>query len=379
MIQRRLLLFVVSALCIYTTSCSFVVPSRSISHHHPLQIQNRLLFSLDSPQPPPSIRMTHSQIRHWPSLPKNDNLETMSDGTQEDDSHRHGRHPQKQVLPSMSSDVNINNDNINKEIEHYDSSSGFNSVLLLNFVAIIWGTQHSIIKTVVQDCDASAFSLARFGLATILASPYTPSIAPFLKRLSTNLVANDIAQEEKGQASNKDDFLAWKWGLEMGLWMFLGYALQAVGLEYTTAQRSGFLLYLNVKFVPFFARLLFGRDISLATWGSALAALVGTGLIAYDGTMIAWNVGDWLSIAAAAASAMFILRLESASNAVKDSSALNATSLWVVTFASFVWCILEGIHFPFDVDVASSSSLATAWSLSNQGAFAFMTNSLATT
>lgn len=54
----------------------------------------------------------------------------------------------------------------------------------------------------------------------------------------------------------------------MGFWMLLGYAFQAIGLEYTTAQRSGFLLYLNVKFVPFFAKVLLDRSISVLTWAS---------------------------------------------------------------------------------------------------------------
>ena len=70
--------------------------------------------------------------------------------------------------------------------------------------------------------------------------------------------------------------MVWRWGVEMGLWMFLGFAFQAIGLEYTTAQRSGFLLYLNVKFVPFLAFLLLGRHISAATWASALAAVAGS-------------------------------------------------------------------------------------------------------
>lgn len=246
------------------------------------------------------------------------------------------------------------------------------SVALLNLVAVIWGTQHSVIKTVVDDCDASAFSLARFGLGAILASRYTPPIGPAIRRLagvegpsvSESKKADD---EEAGVAATvgvsatdgevskeaEEAALAWRWGLEMGTWMFLGYAFQAVGLAFTTAQRSGFLLYLNVKFVPFFARILFGRDISAATWASAFTALAGTALLSYDGSDLSLNVGDLWSVAAAAASAMFILRLESASGAVKDSSALNAASLWVVAAASLVWTIGKGIASPPSPDIGA--------------------------
>ena len=233
------------------------------------------------------------------------------------------------------------------------------AVALLNTVAIIWGTQHAVIKTVVDDCDPSAFSFARFGLAVGLVLPYMPSLRPVFDKLMTSEStcnngniegsASDNAGsmdestngDIEGSTSDNADLVAWRWGLEMGFWMFCGYAFQAIGLLNTTAQRSGFLLYLNVKFVPFFARILFGREISIPTWASALTALVGTALLSFDGTTAALNVGDLWSIAAAAASAMFILRLESASAAVPDSSALNAACLSVVTAGSLVWTIGE--------------------------------------
>ena len=51
------------------------------------------------------------------------------------------------------------------------------SVLLLNMVAVLWGSQHAVIKTVVQDSDAGAFTLLRFGLAALFAAPYTPGLS----------------------------------------------------------------------------------------------------------------------------------------------------------------------------------------------------------
>jgi drug/metabolite transporter (DMT)-like permease len=102
-------------------------------------------------------------------------------------------------------------------------------------------------------------------------------------------------------------------------------------------------LYLNVKLVPFFAFVLLGRKISVPTWISAFTALTGTGLLAYDGSSLGLNVGDAWSIAAAAASAMFILRLEAATAAVPNSAALNASCLWVVAVASAFWSASLGL------------------------------------
>jgi len=204
------------------------------------------------------------------------------------------------------------------------------SVLLLNLVAILWGTQHAVIKLVVDDSDVAAWSLTRFGLAALLAAPFTPGLVS-LKKESTD------------HNNSTTTATTWRWGAEMGLYMFLGYAFQAIGLESTTAQRSGFLLYLNVKFVPFLARILLGRSISIPTWISAFTAFVGTALLSWDGSHPSFNVGDVWSIAAALASAMFILRLERASNVVQDSAALNSATLWIVTLLSFVWCTLHSV------------------------------------
>lgn len=204
------------------------------------------------------------------------------------------------------------------------------SIFLLNLVAIIWGSQHAVIKMVVQDSQAGPFTLLRFGLAALIASPYTPGLSKL-----KNLIAS--APED-----DKEDWNAWRWGAEMGMWMFLGFSFQAIGLNFTTAQRSGFLLYLNVKFVPFFARVLFGRDISWPTWISAFTAFLGTALLALDGSSVTFNQGDVWTIAAAMSSAMFILRLEDASKQVPDSAQLNAACLWVVTILAAVWSFVQG-------------------------------------
>ena len=266
------------------------------------------------------------------------------------------------------------------------SSSGLSSfilgmppraILALNAVAIIWGSQHAIIKLVVDDSDAGCFTFLRFGIGALIASVPLILAKQEQQQTSTDTVggasttAARVAELGSGDslslsnsngntqadtsisiASNngkatttvdsQNAMTVWRWGGEMGFWMFLGFAFQAIGLATTTAQRSGFLLYLNVKFVPFFAFVLLGRQISLSTWLSALTAFAGTALLAYDGTSWSLNPGDLWSIAAAAASAMYILRLDVASKAVGDNNSvqLNAACLWVVTLLSGIWSLV---------------------------------------
>jgi len=188
---------------------------------------------------------------------------------------------------------------------------------------------------------AAYFTLARFSLAALLAARYTPGLFVEDDEDDNNaLVQSQSTTLEEKASQTKDINLAWKYGAELGIYMFLGYGFQAIGLQTTTASRSGFLLYLNVKLVPFFAFLLFGKTIQRSTWVSALVAFAGTALLALDNASDAsFTVGDLWSIAAAAASALFILRMEAASKAVQKSSELNAANLWTVAFLSLVWTV----------------------------------------
>lgn len=208
------------------------------------------------------------------------------------------------------------------------------AIVWLNIIAVLWGSQHSVIKLVLDHgtIPPGPLLLLRFGLAALLASPYTPPLT-------------SDRQDTTGAAT------AWRWGLEMGFWMFLGFLLQAIGLQYTTAQKSGFLLYLNVKFVPFLASLLYQRTITGATWASAATAFAGTALLSGASTL---NIGDAWSIAAALASALFIVRLERASQAVPNAAQLNSASLWAVTALAGVWSL-----------VGSGDGLTTTVSLSS--------------
>jgi drug/metabolite transporter (DMT)-like permease len=241
------------------------------------------------------------------------------------------------------------------------------SIVLLNLVALLWGTQHAVIKGVVTTMDTTpamvvaatdratvpaVFTLVRFAIAAGIASPYTPA----LRFAPSSSSSPSVASVTAAATTTSNTGTIWRWGMELGLWMFLGFSLQAMGLQTTTAQRSGFLLYLNVKFVPFLAYLFYQRPIRTGTWISALTAFTGTALLAYQPNVVAvsettsrtdvgvhilsLNSGDLWTIAAAVASAMFILRLEKASHDVSDAASLNAACLWVVTILALLWTIL---------------------------------------
>ncbi|CAN8068159.1 unnamed protein product [Agarophyton chilense] len=184
------------------------------------------------------------------------------------------------------------------------------TLFVLNFITVLWGTQHAVMKSTLEALSPQALNLLRFSLASLLALPSLPLPTPANRSI-------------------------YKTGLELSFYLFLGYALQAQSLLTTSASRSGFLLYLNVKFVPILGRFLYGRSISALTWASAAMALTGTVLLTWDGTPP--NTGDLGSVAAALASAMFILRLESAAKLPADS--VNSVALLGVSVLCGAWCL----------------------------------------
>lgn len=212
------------------------------------------------------------------------------------------------------------------------------AVVALNAATLIWGTQHAVIKDIVADASPSSTNAARFLIAAVAALPWLPG-APW--RESTNATA------------------AWTAGFELGCWSFLGFALQAVGLQYTSASRSAFLLYLNVKLVPLLALVLYGRRSPLRTWASAALAFCGTALLSYDGGPP--NIGDVWSIAAALASASFILRLEEAAGTAPPDE-INSATICTSAFLTSAWAAGEVFLVDGGGGAARAAELASALS-----------------
>ena len=191
------------------------------------------------------------------------------------------------------------------------STEASKAVQTLAFVTAAWGTQHSVAKAAldsVGDGHALELTAARFLVAALALAQFRPK-----------------------------DEETWRWGCELGVWSFLGFALQTVGLETTTATRSAFLLYLNVKFVPLL-ELVNGKTLPRGTWVSAFAALSGTLLLAADSDTIngSWAPGDSLSVLAALASACFIIRLEPASQKASSPEGLASATALATSLLAFL-------------------------------------------
>ncbi|MED4531577.1 DMT family transporter [Metabacillus fastidiosus] len=91
--------------------------------------------------------------------------------------------------------------------------------------------------------------------------------------------------------------VVWK-GAILGTILYIAFALQTVGLHYTTPSKNAFLTAVNVVIVPVIAYLIYKRKIDrYEIFGSGIA-IIGIGFLSLQGSMTI-NIGDLLSLACA--------------------------------------------------------------------------------
>ncbi|WP_163879088.1 DMT family transporter [Paenibacillus favisporus] len=158
--------------------------------------------------------------------------------------------------------------------------------LSLLIVAMMWGCTFLIVQHAVRVLPPLAFNGIRFlGAAVLLALIITFFYRSQWRDISGKMLLHSCL---------------------LGLFLFLGYAFQTVGLLYTTTSNAGFITGLSVVFVPFLALLLLKSPISRYTWISALLAAAGLYLLAFAGTALTLNKGDSLIFLCAVAFALHV-------------------------------------------------------------------------
>lgn len=117
----------------------------------------------------------------------------------------------------------------------------------------------------------------------------------------------------------------WKPGVGIGILLMTGFILQAQGLKYTTASRSGFFTGLLTIFAPILAMLFKTSRVSLSVWMALPVAGAGVFFLAepeYGGL----NRGDVLTIACAGVFALQMIALEGFFNLDRKRSGKDAGS-----------------------------------------------------
>lgn len=137
-----------------------------------------------------------------------------------------------------------------------------------------------------------------------------------------------------------------KAGFYMGVSLFAAFALQIVGLQYTTPSKNAFLTALNVVMVPFIAFVFLRKKIGAKSIIGAVMAIVGVGLLSLNKNLTL-GIGDALTLLCAAG---FAFQIFFTSEFVKKYRpvVLNFVQMCTAFFLSLINMFVFG-EWHFDV------------------------------
>jgi len=159
---------------------------------------------------------------------------------------------------------------------------GIKAEIYLLGIVIIWGSTFAIIKDILDQITPFTFLAYRFFLATFLL------YAMFWKKIK-----------------NIDKMILKKGSL-IGIFLFLGYTFQTVGLKYTTATKAGFITGLSVVLVPVISYFFIKEKINRNSVIGVILAFIGLWFLNYGGSF-SFNLGDFLVLLCAISFAMHII------------------------------------------------------------------------
>jgi drug/metabolite transporter (DMT)-like permease len=188
-------------------------------------------------------------------------------------------------------------------------------------IVIIWGSTFAIVKGILDQIMPFTFLAYRFFWAAFILGLI------FWKRLK-----------------NIDQIILGK-GFLVGIFLFLGYTFQTVGLKYTTATKAGFITGLSVVLVPIISHFFIREKISKNSILGVILAVIGLWFLNYSNSFN-FNFGDFLVLLCAVSFAMHIISVGLYARKV-DYVLLVIVQLTTVFVLSFLMALFferPGIH-----------------------------------
>jgi len=156
---------------------------------------------------------------------------------------------------------------------------------LMALVTLLWGGTFVIIKLALPSISPSSFVLERFMLASLLAVALWP-----------------------GALKGWDRPLIMK-GAVLGFLFGIGFVLQSIGLETTSASASAFITGTMVVFTPFAYRLIEGTKVKAIHWFSVAAVTLGLWLFTSP-DLSGIRIGDVLTLISAMIWAFYVVYID---------------------------------------------------------------------
>lgn len=183
----------------------------------------------------------------------------------------------------------------------------------LLLATVIWGTTFIIVKLIVDDVNPVAVNAWRFLIAAVVMW-----LVLRFKRLP--VLEN------------------WRYGLVLGVILWVIFHTQTIGLKYTSATNAALLTGLFVLFTPLLGRILFKHRFGVARVLACIVAMIGLWLL--TGGLKDFNVGDLLNIVTALAVAFQILYVDRYAKRIENRLALNFQQLAIVSALSFLSALI---------------------------------------
>lgn len=171
------------------------------------------------------------------------------------------------------------------------------SNLLLLLVALIWGSAFVAQAIAARSLGSLTFTGLRFALGAAI-------VAPFAWR------EWHLLRARKRQPRPRD----WAHIAGLGTLLFLGAAMQQIGMLTTSVTNAGFLTALYIPLVPVLGWLVSRHAPHWTTWLAAAGCVTGSWLLTGGGSLSAFRTGDWWVIASSLPWAVHVMLVGRAAN-----------------------------------------------------------------
>ena len=209
--------------------------------------------------------------------------------------------------------------------------------LLLLLTAMIWGAAFVAQSVSMDYVGPFTFLCSRSILGGVVLLPV--------------IAVMEKGKRKKEEAKPENRKLLLLGGICCGIMLFIGSALQQIGIQYTTAGKAGFITAMYMVLVPI-CGLFFGRKPGGKTWGAVVVALVGMYLLCLYGSGIQnLSKGDLLEMLCALGFTAHILVID------HFSPKVDGVKMSCIQF--FVCGILAGI-FMLMLETPSWESICNA-------------------
>jgi drug/metabolite transporter (DMT)-like permease len=172
--------------------------------------------------------------------------------------------------------------------------------IMLLVVTLVWGSTFVVVKNALDDIRPFAYLAVRFALACLLLLPFY------------------------GRAIVSGGRVRLRQGALIGLFLFLGYAFQTTGLQWTTAGKAGFITGMSVVLVPVLSVALLRQAPRRDSVAGVGLAVVGLAVLTLKDSVVP-DRGDLFILACALCFAMHIISVGKYSGRTGEDAGALAT------------------------------------------------------